>query len=107
MCRYVFKSASLVDMLTILALAGEKYEPAWESINKHPVPEWFRDAKFGIYFHWGPYSVPAFETEWYSHWMYFDADRNRRGHQVSFFQYHRATWEPQNQFGTGGLRIGI
>lgn len=41
----------------------------WESI-KRPVPEWFRDAKFGMFFHWGPYSVPAYRTEWYSRNMY-------------------------------------
>lgn len=33
------------------------YEPAWESLLTHPVPDWFRDAKFGIMIHWGPYSV--------------------------------------------------
>jgi len=37
------------------------YQADWESLkNRNPVPEWFRDAKFGIYFHWGVYSVPAF-----------------------------------------------
>lgn len=35
------------------------YEPTWESLDKHEVPEWFDDAKFGIMIHWGPYSVPA------------------------------------------------
>ena len=42
------------------------YEPTWESLARHEeAPDWFRDAKFGIYFHWGVYSVPAFGTEWY------------------------------------------
>lgn len=36
-----------------------RYEPAWKSLSEHSVPQWFRDAKFGIYTHWGPYSVPA------------------------------------------------
>jgi len=36
------------------------YEPTWESLAKHETPEWFEDAVLGIYFHWGPYSVPAF-----------------------------------------------
>ena len=35
------------------------YEPTLESLNAHPVPDWFEDAKFGIFIHWGPYSVPA------------------------------------------------
>ncbi|MCL2571337.1 MAG: alpha-L-fucosidase [Defluviitaleaceae bacterium] len=36
----------------------------------HQVPEWFMDAKFGMFFHWGPYSVPAYQNEWYSRNMY-------------------------------------
>jgi alpha-L-fucosidase len=36
------------------------YEQTWRSLGSHPVPEWFRDAKFGIYTHWGPYTVPAY-----------------------------------------------
>lgn len=36
----------------------------------HPVPQWFRDAKFGLFFHWGPYCVPAYQNEWYSRNMY-------------------------------------
>lgn len=47
-----------------------KYENNWESLNSRPVPEWFADAKFGIFIHWGLYSVPAFTkkgdyAEWY------------------------------------------
>jgi alpha-L-fucosidase len=43
-----------------------RYEPTLESLSQHdPAPEWFRDAKYGIYFHWGVYSVPAFGNEWY------------------------------------------
>ena len=47
-----------------------KYENNWESLNSRPVPQWFSDAKFGIFIHWGIYSVPAFArngeyAEWY------------------------------------------
>jgi alpha-L-fucosidase len=37
----------------------------WESLQKYEVPEWYKDAKFGIFIHWGVYSVPAFGNEWY------------------------------------------
>lgn len=48
-----------------------KYSPDWESLSGHSAsPDWFRDAKFGIYFHWGPYSVPAFGNEHYPRTMY-------------------------------------
>jgi alpha-L-fucosidase len=45
-----------------------KYEPTWESLDSHPVPEWFADAKFGIFIHWGVYAVPAYH-EWYVTFM--------------------------------------
>jgi alpha-L-fucosidase len=35
------------------------YKPTWESVSQHPVPDWYHDAKFGIFVHWGLYSVPA------------------------------------------------
>jgi len=59
--------------LTLVAAplaSAQKYEPTWESIDSRPTPEWWSDAKFGIFIHWGVYSVPAFATkgeyaEWY------------------------------------------
>ncbi|MCG8502300.1 MAG: alpha-L-fucosidase, partial [Firmicutes bacterium] len=54
-----------------MELSAQKvYEPNWESIDSRPIPEWYGDAKFGIFIHWGPYSVPAFSkvgqySEWY------------------------------------------
>jgi alpha-L-fucosidase len=49
-----------------------EYDPAWESLDKRPTPEWWQDAKFGIFIHWGMYSVPGFTkkgnyAEWYQH----------------------------------------
>ncbi|MBS3776575.1 MAG: alpha-L-fucosidase [Bacteroidales bacterium] len=42
----------------------KNYKPTWESLATHPVPQWYQDAKFGIFIHWGVYSVPAYH-EWY------------------------------------------
>jgi alpha-L-fucosidase len=49
---------------------AQTYQPTWESLDSRPVPQWFKDAKFGIFIHWGVYSVPAYCTvgnyaEWY------------------------------------------
>src|ERR1700733_4695653 len=41
------------------------FRPDWESLQKDEVPEWYKDAKFGIFIHWGVYSVPAFGSEWF------------------------------------------
>lgn len=46
------------------------FGPEWGSLAGVQVPEWYRDAKFGIFIHWGVYSVPAFSNEWYSRNMY-------------------------------------
>lgn len=40
--------------------AQKKYEPTWQSIDSRPVPNWFQEAKFGIFIHWGVYSVPSY-----------------------------------------------
>ena len=49
----------------------QDFQPNFASLEKsNPVPEWFKDAKFGIYFHWGVYTVPAFANEWYPRNMY-------------------------------------
>ncbi|MBI5769343.1 MAG: alpha-L-fucosidase [Verrucomicrobia bacterium] len=56
---------------TALGSAAEKrYEPNWASLDARPTPEWFLDAKFGVFIHWGVYSVPAYGqvgeyAEWY------------------------------------------
>ena len=51
-------------------LHAQNYQATWESLDTRPVPQWYRDAKFGIFIHWGVYSVPAFApkgsyAEWY------------------------------------------
>lgn len=47
-----------------------KYENTWESLDQRPVPQWFADAKFGIFIHWGLYSVPAFaKKNQFSEWF--------------------------------------
>lgn len=50
--------------------AQTRYQPTWESVDSRPTPSWFTDAKFGIFIHWGVYSVPAYApvgkyAEWY------------------------------------------
>lgn len=58
---------------TQFAWAQKQFEPNWESLKSHQTPEWFRDAKFGIYFHWGVYSYMG-KGEWYSRQMYEEKD---------------------------------
>src|SRR5277367_6389202 len=46
------------------------FRPEWSSLIKYQQPQWYKDAKFGIFIHWGVYSVPAAENEWYPRNMY-------------------------------------
>lgn len=55
----------------------------WENMHRNP-PEWFRDAKFGLFFHWGPYSVPAYKNEWYSRNMYAKKNAINRHHTETY-----------------------
>ncbi len=55
----VWCCASCLCALLPTAAYGE-YEANWASLDARPVPQWWKDAKFGIFVHWGPYSVPAF-----------------------------------------------
>ena len=55
-----------------LKSVAQAYQPNWESLDSRPAPDWYLDAKFGIFIHWGLYSVPAWSprgtyAEWYWH----------------------------------------
>jgi len=60
------------------------YESSWESLKQHETPEWLLDAKFGIYAHWGLYSVPAYGNEWYGRRMY-EKDSDIHRHHVETY----------------------
>jgi alpha-L-fucosidase len=71
----------------------QQYRPTWHSLRTHPTPQWFRDAKFGIYTHWGIYAVPAFgkNVSWYPYNMY------REG--TDQYDHHVHTYGHPSQFG--------
>jgi len=59
----------------------QDYQSNFLSLEKvNPVPEWFKDAKFGIYFHWGVFSVPAFANEWYPRNIYINGSLENKHH---------------------------
>lgn len=76
------------------------YTADWESLkNRNPAPDWFRDAKFGIYFHWGVYSVPAFGSEWYPRNMHNKSGDNRRPGPSREYKNHVEKYGEPNKFG--------
>lgn len=91
--RSLFAIALWIAAGTALsASADEPYEPTWESLTQRGFPDWFRDAKFGIYAHWGPYSATGAPelTDWYSHHM-FEPD-----HPIHDF--HLKTYGPPREY---------
>ncbi len=71
--------------------AHDRFQPIWKSLEQYRTPNWYRDAKFGIFVHWGVYSVPAFGSEWYPRLMYIPGSPE--------FQHHVQTYGQQRNFG--------
>jgi len=85
---------------------GQTYKPSWESLDKRPTPAWFEDSKFGIFIHWGVYSVPAWGPtgedigvyDKYSEW-YWNKLLNK-GSKVNkhFTEFHLRTYGPNFKY---------
>lgn len=54
------KFTFLVVFLLAVTSCQSEYKPTWESIDSRPIPAWYDQAKFGIFMHWGVYSVPSY-----------------------------------------------
>jgi alpha-L-fucosidase len=72
-------------------IARGPYSETWESLCGYKVPEWYKDAKFGIFIHWGVYAVPAFGNEWYPRHMYLPGTPE--------YEHHQKTYGDQKAFG--------
>jgi len=90
MRKSIGKARLLLWLTVLTAVLIQPAEATWESL-KHEPAEWLLDAKFGIYTHWGVYSVPAFQTEWYAKRMY------EAGSGVN--KHHIKTYGDPKQFG--------
>ena len=76
-------------LLTAISGAAQPYLPEWSSLNTRPVPGWFKDAKFGIFIHWGVYAVPGYTTkggyaEWYQHGLENGDSARKEYHRKRF-----------------------
>ena len=76
-----------------------QFEATSESLMNYQVPQWYEDAKFGIYFHWAPFSVPAYKTEWYPHWMYSPERIKKRPQFQDIPKHHVENYGPLDEFG--------
>ncbi|KAA6301496.1 MAG: hypothetical protein EZS26_002370 [Candidatus Ordinivivax streblomastigis] len=82
-----------IDIESVASPKGtEVFQPNWENIaQNYQFPEWFADAKFGIFIHWGVTTIPAFGLSWYPRFMY------EKG--TSDYEHHVATWGDPSEFG--------
>src|SRR5580692_8978516 len=67
------------------------FQPTWSSLENYKIPVWYLDAKFGIFIHWGVYSVPAYGSEWYPREMYHAGSEEN--------QHHVSVYGPPTKFG--------
>ncbi len=88
--RFAVQRQSVLRQTDAVIDAGP-FRDDWESLSTQTVPDWYRDAKFGIFVHWGVFSVPASGSEWYSRNMYLPSEKD--------FSHHVATFGPQTKFG--------
>lgn len=98
------KQPSFIVLCIILFAIGfntdaqQRYTPDWESLKQHtPVPEWMRDAKFGIYCHWGVYAVPAYGNEQY--YFYMHQDSESKDFLMGGHNRHIEMYGPLSEFG--------
>jgi alpha-L-fucosidase len=90
-CKHETKSTINIDSVAS-AKGTTIFQPDWDNIATHyRYPEWFVDAKFGIFIHWGVYAVPAFGSEWYPRNMYQQGSKE--------YEHHIATYGEHTKFG--------
>jgi len=71
------------------SMYAQTYQPNWESLDKRPTPQWFKDSKFGIFIHWGVYAVPGWSTkgnyaEWYQQGLQTNDTARQKFHKAKF-----------------------
>ena len=80
---------NVVLSLIVSAMSLGSYEPSWESLDQRENPDWFQDAKFGIFIHWGVYAVPAWgPKDRYSEWYWYDMENKNS----ETWRFHEATY---------------
>jgi alpha-L-fucosidase len=104
--RYLFTLLCSIVMFAVQA-QPKRYEANWASLDSRPAPEWFSDAKFGIFIHWGLYSVPAWApkgnyAEWYQYWVEGKGSEGQKELYKAFKNHHEQVYGkdfPYSRFG--------
>jgi len=104
----IFVALLLINLSLVIAqnkdlpMTEGKYKPTDESLKQYECPEWFRDAKFGIWSVWGPMAVPR-QGDWYAKRMYsgdsFDCATNEYSQASQQYKYHNEHYGHPSEFG--------
>ncbi|MGB8195209.1 MAG: alpha-L-fucosidase [Chitinophagaceae bacterium] len=94
-------ACSILVMMIISSPCFSQFQPNWQSIDNRTTPQWFRDAKFGIFIHWGVYSVPGWSSkgqyaEWYQQGLQGNDTARKRFHKTKFGE--RTYYDLANDF---------
>jgi alpha-L-fucosidase len=90
--RLLFGYLSAVVVACALNAQTTQYQPNWESLDSRPAPQWYLDAKFGIFIHWGVYSVPAYSSpEEYAEWYWYSLQHKPAGDDQRAMKRHQDT----------------
>ncbi|KAL3877688.1 hypothetical protein ACJMK2_035355 [Sinanodonta woodiana] len=81
------KLSILALVLILVCPAASRYDPNWKSLDSRPLPQWYDDAKFGIFLHWGVYSVPSYRGAWF--WESWQAS-----HDKDIIEFMRKNYRP-------------
>jgi len=92
----------LMFLLPVRMVSGQVYDASWESLDKRPTPQWFEESKFGIFIHWGVYSVPAWGPtgdsigvyDKYAEWYWNKLMNTKSNVNRHFREFHDKTYGP-------------
>jgi alpha-L-fucosidase len=91
MKKYLLVTMAIIAAALSTAQA-QTWQANWASLDSRPVPEWWLDAKFGIFIHWGVYSVPAWCDGWYAEWYYRLIQKQSSGGSKTMIAHHNKTY---------------
>jgi alpha-L-fucosidase len=79
----LMSAVAQTNSLQLPPIASGPFKPDWNSLTNYQAPEWFRDAKFGIWAHWGPQCEPE-HGDWYARSMYEEGNGNYKSHLAEY-----------------------
>ena len=82
-CTWTHSLSYAQKPTTDVPIEQGQFEPTWQSLAQWECPEWFKDAKFGIWAHWGP-QCQAEAGDWYARHMYFESERQGKYHREHY-----------------------